>query len=165
MNNHGYAKHTPTSPWARGHEHTTRAVPARNARRHAPGQRPLPALRRLRGQPLQWDQLTLAAGETLIDTGALDGRSIEIEWTVWPDHAVEFGLQVRSGPGEATLIGVDRRRGMLFIDRQRSGVVPLATAWAGRREAPLDSTDGPLTLRVLLDRCSVEVFTATAQPR
>ena len=159
MNNHGYAKHTPTSPW-RGAMSTPRELFLRETPAGTRlGQRPLPALRRLRGQPLQWDQLTLAAGETLIDTGALDGRSIEIEWTVWPDHAVEFGLQVRSGPGEATLIGVDRRRGMLFIDRQRSGVVPLATAWAGRREAPLDSTDGPLTLRVLLDRCSVEVFT------
>jgi sucrose-6-phosphate hydrolase SacC (GH32 family) len=42
--------------------------------------------------------------------------------------------------------------------------VPDAPRWAGRREAPLRLDGlgrlggGPLTLRVLIDRCSVEVF-------
>jgi sucrose-6-phosphate hydrolase SacC (GH32 family) len=48
---------------------------------------------------------------------------------------------------------------MLFIDRQDSGFVPSARHWAGRREVALEDAQGPITLRVLLDRCSVEVFT------
>jgi sucrose-6-phosphate hydrolase SacC (GH32 family) len=163
MNNHGYAKRTPTSPW-RG----AMSVPRELFLRETPagtrvGQRPLPALQGLRGEPLQWPSLNVPAGETLIDTGTLDGRSIEIEWRVTAPSsthtASEFGLQVRSGPGEATLIGVCRRRGMLFIDRQHSGFVPSTERWAGRREVALEDPQAPITLRVLVDRCSVEVFT------
>jgi sucrose-6-phosphate hydrolase SacC (GH32 family) len=162
MNNHGYGKHTPTSPW-RG----AMSAPRELFLRESPagtrlGQRPLPALKGLRGQPLHWSVLTLGARVTRIDMGALDGRSIEIEWNVAPSSgqtATEFGLQVHCGPAEATLIGVCRRRGMLFIDRQDSGFVPSAWHWAGRREVALEDAQGPITLRVLLDRCSVEVFT------
>ncbi|MBK7613307.1 MAG: glycoside hydrolase family 32 protein [Vitreoscilla sp.] len=159
MNNHGYAKRTPTSPW-RG----AMSVPRELFLRETPagtrvGQRPLRALQGLRGEPLQWPTHTLQAGETLVDLGEVDGRSLEIEWSVTTATASEFGLQVRSGPGEATLIGVCRRRGMLFIDRQHSGFVPHAERWAGRREVALEDPQGPITLRVLVDRCSVEVLT------
>lgn len=163
MNNHGYAKRTPTSPW-RGAMSTPRELFLRETPAGTRlGQRPLPALQGLRGQPLQWPALTVQPGETLMDTGALDGRSIEVEWTVAAASATgaasEFGLQLRSGPGEATLVGVCRRRGVLFIDRQHSGFVPSPERWAGRREVALEDPQGSLTLRVLVDRCSVEVFT------
>ncbi len=165
MNNHAYAKHTPTAPW-RG----AMTVPREFFLRDTPrgprvGQRPWPGLAALRGEPRTWPQISLNhtaddAGDGSVqevDLGALDGRSIELQWDISAADATQFGLRVRCGPGQHTVVGVDRSRNVLFIDRSMSGAVPDETRWAGAREAPLPT--GPLRLRVLLDRCSVEVFT------
>jgi sucrose-6-phosphate hydrolase SacC (GH32 family) len=165
MNNHAYAKHTPTEPW-RG----AMSVPRELFLVDTPagprlGQAPVAALQSLRGAARTWQALSLPDGDTLLDLGPhIDGRCCEVEWVVSEANAAEFGLRVRCGGGEFTRIGVDTQRGCLFIDRQHSGFVPDAPRWAGRREAPLrldglGRPDGePLTLRVLIDRCSVEVF-------
>jgi sucrose-6-phosphate hydrolase SacC (GH32 family) len=164
MNNHGYAKHTPTSPW-RGAMSTPRELFLTQTGSGVPrlGQRPLPALQTLRGAPRHWPCGSLQPGETGFDLGDLDGRCIDLEWQVQAggaqSSATEFGLLLRVGPDEATRVGVDRLRGVIYLDRQRSGRVPDAQRWGGRREAPLDGANDKLVLRVLLDRCSVEVFT------
>lgn len=160
MNNHRYAAKTPTAPWRGAMSVPRELFLVDTAAGPRLGQRPLPALQTLRGAPRQWPGLRLQAGDTWLDLGeSIDGRCCEIEWRIDEANAGDYGLQLRSGRGgQATLVGVDRRRGVLYIDRQHSGFVPDAERWAGRREAPLAAPRGPLTLRILIDRCSVEVF-------
>ena len=49
-------------------------------------------------------------------------------------------------------------RGTLFVDRSRSGKVDFHPAFAARHEAALAAPEGRVSLRVFVDRCSVEVF-------
>ena len=77
-----------------------------------------------------------------------------------PGDADSFGLKVRQGQGEETVIGFDRRAGELFLDRSRSGAVGFSPHFAGRHAAKLAMPDGdsPLRLHLLVDATSVEVF-------
>ncbi len=149
MNQHAYAKDTPTAPW-RG----AMSLPRELALAHTPAgwrlvQVPV-STAALRGEPRH-----LAGAGVLADAGA----SCELRWELDPGGATISTLSVRCGAGgERTEIGVDHANGTIWIDRSRSGRVVNAAHWAGRREQPWPQAQGPLALRVLVDRCSVEVF-------
>lgn len=174
MNNHAYAKHTPTAPWRGAMSVPRELFLVDTAAGPRLGQAPLAGLQALRGAPLHQRATTYPEGRTPLELGhgplALDGRSLELCWQIdtGADPAAtapEFGLLLRCGTGpdgteQAVHLGVDRQRGTLWLDRSRSGFQPDAARWAGRREAPLawPAPGQPLTLRVLLDRCAIEVF-------
>lgn len=97
----------------------------------------------------------------LVGAGLVDdaGDVLELRWELDPGDADASTLDVRCGPGgESTRIGIDHRAGLVWIDRSRSGHVPGAAHWQGRREQAWAGARGPLALRVIVDRCSVEVF-------
>ena len=88
-----------------------------------------------------------------------DGRSIEVFAQFHSIAAREFGLRLRVGRGEETLIGFDSAAGSAFVDRTHAGQRPGSPAFAGRRHAPLRlGEDARLELRILVDWSSVEVF-------
>lgn len=93
-----------------------------------------------------------------------ESRSLDIKLTIDASGCDECGLLLRAGAAGGLRVGVDRRRGTVFIDRSRAhidgGFAPEDSLYATRREAPCASvTNGrALRLRVLLDACSVEVF-------
>jgi sucrose-6-phosphate hydrolase SacC (GH32 family) len=163
MSNHQYVARTPTSPW-RGAMTVPRELFIRETQ-DGPrlGQRPIPALALRRGVARTWREFALTSETAELELWPFDGRSIEIEWVIEASDAQDYGLAVRCGEAEETVIGVDAVRGVVYIDRSRSGFVPDGERWSGRREAPIDLsagafTSGSFTLRVLVDRCSVEVF-------
>jgi fructan beta-fructosidase len=86
----------------------------------------------------------------------------EIVATLEPRDAGEFGLQVRVGSHEKTLIGYDVKSQRLFVDRSNSGRSDFSPGFARRQWAPL-ALSGALRLHVLLDRSSVEVFAGDGQ--
>ncbi|MFI5455175.1 MAG: GH32 C-terminal domain-containing protein [Isosphaerales bacterium] len=75
-------------------------------------------------------------------------------------HLDEFGLKVRCGDGEETVIGVDRRAATVFLDRAHSCAVGFSPHFAGRHFARLSVGDGSqlVRLHVIVDATSVEVF-------
>jgi len=159
MNNHGYAKHTPTSPW-RG----AMSLPRELSLLDTPtgtrlAQRPWPGLAALRGTPLTLG-LEAGEGEHEIDLQGLDGRSLELRWELEPGITGPCSLLLRRGAGEHTLVGVDPGLGQVFIDRAASGQTVDAQRWAGRRAAPCELGTAPLCLRIFIDHCSVELFSA-----
>lgn len=160
MSNHKYVARTPTSPW-RGAMSVPRELFIRETRGGSRlGQRPIPALTSRRGVARTWRDFALEASAVELQLWPFDGRSIEIEWIIESSNAQHYGLAVRCGADEETVIGVDAVRGVIYLNRSHSGFSPEAERWSGRREAPIDLSVGALTLRVLVDRCSVEVFTA-----
>jgi sucrose-6-phosphate hydrolase SacC (GH32 family) len=56
-----------------------------------------------------------------------------------------------------TVIGYDRDKSSLFIDRQHSGSIGFSPHFASRMDAPL-RVNTSLELEVLVDRSSIEVF-------
>lgn len=80
----------------------------------------------------------------------------QFEFDPTGDQSIE--LRVLKGADEATVIGYAPVKTELYIDRRRSGKIDVHEVFPGENRAPLKLTDGVLTLRVLIDRSSVEVF-------
>jgi fructan beta-fructosidase len=160
MNNWQYANQIPTAPWR-----SAMSVPRAVALRTTPQgirlvQQPVAELERLRGE-----RQTVAARAIPEGTVALSpqvaGKALEIVAELEAGSAAEFGLKVRTGDGEETVIGVDPKGGQLFVDRTHSGDVGFHKDFAaGRQTAPLPIERGRVRLRVLVDWSSVEVFAA-----
>ena len=72
--------------------------------------------------------------------------------------ADKFGVHVRAGNGQRTVIGYDVDRAAVYVDRTRSGDVGFNAAFPSIEYAPLQVRNGKVTLRILVDRSSVEVF-------
>ena len=56
------------------------------------------------------------------------------------------------------MIGVDRGRGQVFVDRTQSGNVNFNPQFSGVHVAPLSSIAGKVKLHIFVDASSVEVF-------
>ena len=85
-------------------------------------QRPIPELRELRGgESISQDSL-ITAGTTPLGTR---GKALEIIAEFQVGTATQFGLKVRTGSGEETLVGYDAPGGQVFVDRTNSGQVVL----------------------------------------
>ena len=160
MSNWDYAASTPTRPW-RG----AMTVP-RELRLRRVGDRLL-----LTQQPVlvphrrthHVERFEVADGTTTLPFA---GTAYRVELGLRPMDATSCGLLVRVGPGQHTRIGYDAARGEVFRDRRRSGTTAFDARFgdvqsvALHRGASGPMADGELRLQVVVDTCSVEVFTA-----
>ena len=166
MNNWQYANDIPTAPWR-----SAMSLPRALALATTPEglrltQQPVPELARLRGARRQLGPQAVAPGTTSLAPQGIAGKAMEIAATfeVGPSvTAREFGLKVRAGQGEETVIGIDPRAGQLVVDRTRSGKTDFHHDFSSREAAPLpvENGRGPtrvVRLRVFVDWSSVEVF-------
>jgi fructan beta-fructosidase len=155
MNDHHYAAATPTSPW-RGAMTLPREVGlARRQGQLLVTQQPIAELKALRGRAVDVAGRVFAAGQThvLVEAGVLPlAHDIEIEVA----SAGAWRVGVRAGENEVTVIGIDPQRNELFIDRSGSGVDVATGGYAVRRAIACMTTT---PLRIVVDACSVEVFT------
>lgn len=160
MNDWDYGGAVPTSPW-RG----AQSIPREMALRTVDGRlrltsKPVNSLKSLRQE-----RPATAAGVTVTSTTepligpAAEGSALDIEATFSVEDAERFGLKVRTGAGgEETVIGYDTTTQELYVDRTRSGAVDFSSSFPGVQRAPLRAENGKVTLRILVDRSSVEVF-------
>ena len=65
---------------------------------------------------------------------------------------------MRVGTGQHTRIGYDTNTHRLYVDRTAAGDSSFSTAFAGVQQVHLDLAGKPLTLKILVDSSSVEVF-------
>lgn len=160
MSNWEYAAVTPTEGW-RG----AMSLPRELALRTVDGelrltQRPVAAMAALHGagRTYRLRDRTVDDRVLMLPTRA-HGTTLEIAAVFDPGDAEEFGLHVRSGVGERTVIGYDARREELFVDRRASGDVDFHPAFGGVHAGPLvPGPDGQVRMKVYVDRSSVEVF-------
>ena len=162
MSNWDYANDEPTAPF-RG----TMTVPRTLSLRRIDGrvtlvQQPVRELGTLRRAPVQLATQRIADGTQSLAGRGISGASLDLEIDLEPGSATESGISVRTGDGEATHIGYDLTRGMLFIDRTRSGDVSFSPKFAARHTAAVPLDNGRLRLRILVDRSSIEVFHAAS---
>ena len=156
MNNWNYGGSIPTSPWR-----SAMTVPRELSLRQVDGslqlmQQPVRQLGKLRtGPTVHLHNLPLATGSTPLP---IHGKALWIDATLRPGTASTYGLKVRTGNGQQTVIGYDRTTQQLYIDRTRSGDVKFDPTFAGVQRAPLPTRHGVVHLTVLVDWSSVEVF-------
>jgi fructan beta-fructosidase len=163
MNNWKYAAHVPTKPW-RGQMTYPRNL---QLRKTAAGMRlfqtPVEEIKALRGEHVEYRRSALAKVNEALKAH---------DWPETLDMAAELevsgsqdvGFELRKGAEHSTRIGYDAGKGVVYIDRTHSGSAVVDPAFTARRqEAPVSLHNGKLQLRVLLDRCSVEVFAQDGQ--
>jgi fructan beta-fructosidase len=160
MNCHRYAKHLPTRPW-RGAMSVPRELSVgRSGARYALLQHPVQELQALRLPAVSFKPIT-ATHETIALIERSASRALDIEVQCDPMDARETGLILRSAPGEETRIGYNASKQVVFVDRSRAGYSPPDDPhYTTRRELPwpAPTPTSPLTLRLLVDNCSIEVF-------
>jgi len=157
MNNWQYAGVIPTDPW-RSAMSVPRQLTLRSTSNSAElVQQPVNQLRKLRtGRGLHLANPRIPAGTTALP---VRGKTLEIDATFAARTASSYGLKVRTGNGQETVIGYDTRTEQVYVDRTRSGVVDFSPDFPGVQRAPLAARHGRVRLHILVDWSSVEVFT------
>jgi fructan beta-fructosidase len=140
MNNWQYAGDVPTKPW-RGQM----TVPRKLALRSTPDglrlvQNPVDALMQLRQK------------------GNPGSDVFELQTTVPLGSLKEVGWKLLAGDTRSTLVGYDREKQQLFVDRTYSGNINFSKDFPARTTAPLVLNGDELRLQILVDRSSIEVF-------
>jgi fructan beta-fructosidase len=118
------------------------------------------------------DEMTETRRETIaeIDSGTITssndplkgkdvtGRTLELIATIDPHSADRIGICVRKGDDQESVIAHDAVDEKLRFDRTNAGEF-FSDDYYGETAAPMEPLDdGTIKLRVLVDRCSVEIF-------
>ncbi|KAJ5421462.1 hypothetical protein N7491_009907 [Penicillium cf. griseofulvum] len=162
MSNWQYAKAIPTSPWR-----SMLSIARKLSLKTIDGRPRLiqqPTANWASLQPTTYSKSfdTVAEGNQLIQ---ISGKLLDITVTfsnrVAASSSSRFGIILRatSDLAQETRIGYDFSTKMLFVDRTKSGNVGFDGTFSNTYSAPLaPSSDGNVTMRILLDWSSVEVF-------
>lgn len=158
MSNWEYANAVPTSPWR-----SAMSIPRElTLRETADGlrliQAPARELRKLRGQHYHRGGGTVGETTDWLQRIGVKGDCLEIEVEFEAVGPANFGLKVRQGKDEETVIGCDPNNNRIFLDRTRAGKADFHPKFAGSYDAPLRTRDGRVRLRIFVDSSSVEVF-------
>ena len=150
FSNWDYARLEPTAPF-RGMQTVPREL---TLRRTAKGlrlaQTPVRELLRLRQAVVAMAKVSVEEANRRLRAFRGDAYEVEMELEG------ESGLRLRRGTSEGTLVGIEAQR-QVFVDRTKSGHTAFHASFGGRVHGPPMSA-GPVRLRVLVDRSSVEVF-------
>jgi sucrose-6-phosphate hydrolase SacC (GH32 family) len=104
-------------------------------------------------------QQPLAARKSLRDTHVVGNPGI-VTAAMDPGGAKQAGWKLLTDHGAYTEIGYDSIRKEIFVDRTHSGETSFSKDFPARTAAPFTAPAGPLTFSILIDRNSIEVFTA-----
>jgi levanase len=107
--------------------------------------------------------VTVNDGSIPLAGGRADGKALDLQATFSLGDAERFGLKVRTGKGQETVIGYDAKTQELYVDRTKSGAVDFHHDFPGVQRAPLAAENGKVKLRILVDWSSVEVFGGDGQ--
>ena len=158
MNNWTYAQDIPTAPWR-----SAQSLPRRVTLRTLDGkvrlvQRPAEGVNLLRRTQHRLYDVEVTEGTHSLAEHGIEGKALELIADFEVGDADTFGLKVRTGDGEETLVGYDVRAQEVFVDRTRSGHIDVHPEFPARHAGPLSSGAGLIRLHVFVDWSSVEVF-------
>ncbi len=155
MDNWQYAASLPTAPPWRGQMTVPREI---SLRKTAEGlrlvQRPFTSLSKSRAdEKIVTGEDLNAVNEMLAGVGGKVARSSEVMMKIELGKAQALKIRV----GEL-MIGYDRGKSLLYVDRSRGGNVAFSPKFPARTEAPLKLSGDTLNLHLLLDYDSAELF-------
>lgn len=158
MSNWQYANDVPTTPW-RSAMTVPRELSLINTRAGLRlASAPLRELSTVRGPVQQFKGGTAAEATVWAKKAGVQSGPLDLTVTFAPAARGNAGMKLFVGEKEETVVSVDRDKKLVVIERTRSGSVNFSPKFSGFATAPLADPTGPVTLRILLDECSVEVF-------
>jgi len=157
MSNWDYAQNVPTNPWR-----SAMSIPRELGLRSVDSsyrliQKPVSELKNLRKDSIRIEDKVInsKAGDEIIN---FTGKAYELLVEFDAGDADSFGLKVRKGNNEETIIGYDANNNRLFVDRTRSGEVDFDSTFVSVEEAPLELRNNRVRMHVFVDWSSVELF-------
>lgn len=120
-------------------------------------QEPVPSVTERRSASYGVRDVTVAEGVSLLPAEA-SGEALHIRAVFRADSADRFGLHIRVGERERTVVGYDAASGQLYVDRTTSGEVDFHSSFPSVLYGPLHVDADGIALTVLVDSASVEVF-------
>ncbi|KAF2971339.1 hypothetical protein GQX73_g2194 [Xylaria multiplex] len=162
VNNWQYAGVIPTAPWRSMMSIARRISLKTIGGRAVLIQQPMADVASLQTKTYSSSFATVAEGNQLIP---LSEKTLDVTVSFSDRAAVssssQFGIILRatSDLAQQTRIGYDFSTKRLFVDRSKSGNISFDGTFASTYYAPLEpASDGKVTMRILLDWSSVEVF-------
>jgi fructan beta-fructosidase len=159
MSNWQYANVVPTGTW-RSAMTVARELSLKNT---AAGIRlisqPVRELAALRGEPVTLNGRTVNGEVDLTPEISFPATPAEIVLTF--DSAAsarDFGVVLANDQGQQVRIGYEPGAKRFYVDRTGSGKTDFSKDFAGKHTAPAPATPGPVSLRLLVDVASVELF-------
>ena len=140
MSNWLYADRVPTSPW-RG----AMTFPRRLALQHA-------------GADLFLCSKPVESLQEIRTAGTLKDISGPCQLELQLPTAASFTILLSNEGSDTLTLGYDAVKNEYFIDRTRAGLTGFAREFPGRYTAPRLRKEGPVTLTLLLDQASLELF-------
>lgn len=161
MSNWDYAGQVPTSPW-KGAETFPRTLSLKTIDGKVQlVQQPVKGLSTLHeGPAINTRGIRASNSTTPLDAS---GETLDLTARLTAGTASKFGLNVRAGNGQYTQIGYDVHTGQLYLDRTHSGDVSFSSSFPNVKTAPLALNQGGVTLHILVDASSVEVYADQGQ--
>ncbi|WP_317851413.1 glycoside hydrolase family 32 protein [Neobacillus bataviensis] len=156
MSNWRYANITPTKEWR-----SAMTIPrVLGLKKTEEGirlvQNPIDELQSLRHEKIVIENEIVAPGKNLLANVKSNTFEIIAEFEV--GSAAEFGFKVCKGAHEETIVGYDLVKQTLFVDRTNSGEAAFHEDFAGKHESHLLPANNKVTLHVLVDQSSIELF-------
>jgi fructan beta-fructosidase len=157
MSNWRYPFSMPTGAWK-----GNMSIPRELRLRHIPGeglrlvQLPVKELEQLRGKPAHFSSLELDSGNNPLK--GIKGTSFELELEFSLLSKATFGVKLRKGETEETVVSYDAKNERLIVDRTKSGVSSFEPGFAEDFSAPLKPKQGKIKLRIFVDEMTLEVF-------
>jgi fructan beta-fructosidase len=151
MSNWRYATKVPTHPWRSAMTAPRRLSLVRDADGYRLTSEPIAALAALRKAAF-----TINPGGEL-PAGLAAGGELDLRIAAPPGSEGSFTVELSNRLGEQLQFGLDSKRGW-FVDRRRAGQSAWHPEFASLAQAPRALSTRTATLRVLIDRSSVELF-------
>ncbi|MFE4226578.1 GH32 C-terminal domain-containing protein [Arthrobacter sp. NPDC056886] len=160
MNNWDYANNIPTNPWR-----SAMALPREVKLTQTPEgprltQSAVKQVDKLAQKPSYSTTkgIPIAEGRTQLPA-ATSGQVQRVDITIAPGTAKKSGITVLGDGTSSTVIGYDATTKKLFLDRTNSGNTAFHPTFASIENVPVTlDKKGNFTIRIYLDRSSVEVF-------
>ena len=87
-----------------------------------------------------------------------NGGACEILLDIDSRKAASVDITISNNDGESVILSYDTKAHTLSFDRRRSGIADFSQDFSTVTTAPTFETDGKLSLRIFIDRSSIEVF-------
>ena len=158
MSNWQYANYVPTEPF-RSAQSIPREVTLQSTGEGARlYQQPVAELQSLRGDYAAFANRLISGNSPFVVPESSEGKLVEIKAEFYLKDAEEFGLKVRKGENEQTVVGYRPDFEKMFVDRTNSGEDDFSDYFAAVHEAELIPEDDKIKLHLIVDWSSIEVF-------
>ncbi len=159
MSNWQYANVVPTASWR-----SAMTAPRELTLQHTPGgvrlfSRPVKEMASLRGESVTLKSRSVTGEADLTPEISFPATPAEIVLTFDSVQAArDFGVVLSNDQGQQVRIGYEPAAKRFYVDRTGSGKTDFSKDFAGKHTALAPVTTGPVTLHLLVDVASVELF-------